>query len=193
MYQHNDLKQSKLLFLKIDSINRNCHCCYNYTSRWSLIPPNNDNLVYEVDITCCQMYFYTPKSQTNAVPHMGETELFQKCETVCLFPCLSSPGVMQTPFHRQNILCRGCQSVYPQAWVSIWGLTSNIENWPTAPTTLPSKRKDGKMKCNMERVWMCVHLFFYICWVQKLRAHYSCGVWYLCRFWIVRLLKFKVQ
>ena len=54
--------------------------------------------------------------------------------------CLFSPGVMQTPFHRQNILCRSCQSVYPQAWVPIWGLTSNIENWPAAPTAFPAKR-----------------------------------------------------
>lgn len=74
-----------------------------------------------------------------------------------LFSCLFSPGVMQTPFHRQNILCRSCQSVYPQAWVSIWGLTSNIENWPAAPTASSAKcprrewERGWETRCNGAR------------------------------------------
>lgn len=72
---------------------------------------------------------------------------------LCLFSCLLSPGVMQTPFHRQNILCRSCQSVYPQAWVSIWGLTSNIENWPAAPTAFPSKRSRREWERASEGRW----------------------------------------
>lgn len=94
------------------------------------------------DLSACRCVF-------SIVKHMQSltSEESSYCERVrllaplplCLSPCLFSPGVMQTPFHRQNILCRSCQSVYPQAWVSIWGLTSNIENWPAAPTAFPAK------------------------------------------------------
>lgn len=89
--------------------------------------------------------FYIPQFKTNATPLHRRNTATERVRLLarlplCLFSCLFSPGVMQTLFHRQNILCRSCQSVYPQAWVSIWGLTSNIENWPAAPTAFPSKR-----------------------------------------------------
>lgn len=93
------------------------------------------------------MHFYLLSSNRKQMQSLT-LEHQSYCESVrllaplplCLFSCLFSPGVMQTPFHRQNILCRSCQSVYPQAWVPIWGLTSNIENWPAAPTASPAKR-----------------------------------------------------
>lgn len=103
------------------------------------------------------MHFYISSSNLEQM-HSFTLDKWSYCEGVrllaplplCLFSCLFSPGVMQTPFHRQNILCRSCQSVYPQAWVSVWGLTSNIENWPAAPTAFPAKHPHRE--CERERV-----------------------------------------
>lgn len=72
------------------------------------------------------MYFYLLSSSLKQM-HPLKSEKCSYCGRVgllvplplCLFSCLFSPGVMQTPFHRQNILCRSCQSVYPQAGVSV--------------------------------------------------------------------------
>lgn len=104
--------------------------------------------ITEREIICWWVCFYLLPTNLKQIPSLAlaEASYHERVRLLppppfCLFSCLFfSPGVIPTPFHRQNILCRSCQSVYPQAWVSIWGLTSNIENWPAAPTAFPSKR-----------------------------------------------------